>query len=71
MVGSLCSYHWRVELVQVLPLGLAGGHHVDLGVLEWPAIPHFGHDIFGIRAQRAVLANKQRHAETPLLAENS
>jgi hypothetical protein len=64
------AYHRRVELVQVLPFGLIGSHHVDLGIFEWPAIPHLGHDILCIRTQRAVLSNKQSQAKTPLLAED-
>lgn len=63
-------HHRRVELVKVLPLRLTRGHHIDLGILKWPAIPHLGHDIFCVSTKGAVLANEQCHAQTPLLTEN-
>lgn len=64
------SYHRRIKLVQVLPLRLVGGHHVDLSIFEWPAIPHLGHNILCIGTQGAILTSEQGHTETPLLAED-
>jgi hypothetical protein len=65
-----CTHDWRIELIQVLPFGLAGRHHVDFGVFEWPTVPHLGHDLLRVGAERAVLADEQGVAQTPLLAED-
>ena len=66
----VCTHDWRIELVQVLPFGLAGCHDVDFGVLEGPTVPYLGHDLLRVGAQRAVLADEQGVSQTPLLAED-
>ena len=65
-----CTHDWRVELIQVLPFGLAGRHHVDFGVFEGATVPYFGHDLLRVGAERAVLANEQGVTQTPLLSED-
>lgn len=52
------SYHRRVEFIEVLPLRLILLHHVDLLVLEVPAIPDLGKHALGIGAKGAICASE-------------
>lgn len=57
------TYHWRVEFVKLLPLGLLLAHYIDFIVLERTAIPHLRQNIFGLRAEATIRAREKRQTK--------